>query len=79
MIGLQGQVVGVDAPVAMIQCYSWADGSPTIIETMPKAGLYDPEKCRLYGSAEQMRQHYEMLRRLMHEPVECSAVVCEHP
>lgn len=46
----QGQIIGVDADVCLVQRYSWLSGFPTDVIGIPKADILNQEKCRMYRS-----------------------------
>jgi hypothetical protein len=56
----QGQVVGVDGDVAIVQLYEWIVGSASDIKTVQKADMYDSSKFHLYPSCDHMNYEYKM-------------------
>ncbi len=72
----QGMVVKADESVAIVRLFSWADGAPTRLETMPISTLSDPQQVHLYATDEEMvRAHLEQDRSLgkieVEENMEC--------
>ncbi len=57
-INVQGRIVGIDEPRILVQCASWIDGAPTIIEAWSRDVIYSDE-CKLYGTEAQMKWAYE--------------------
>jgi hypothetical protein len=54
----QGEIVGVDGDVCLVQLYSWIMGEPTRVVPMPKAKMYDEGAVRLYATNEDMLEAY---------------------
>lgn len=47
-IKYMGQIIGIDGDMCLIQLYSWLSGCPTNVVGLPKADIYNQEKCRMY-------------------------------
>jgi len=45
----QGQVVGLDGDMVLVQLFSWFAGDPTNVEGMPRAFIYSKD-CVLYAT-----------------------------
>ena len=54
----QGTVIGVHGGHGLVQRFSFLDGDETDVVAIPIVALFDPQKCRLYGSSEQMKHAY---------------------
>jgi hypothetical protein len=54
----QGQIIAMDGDTALVQLYSWIDGSPTIVVPMHKNIVYS-DNCKLYATREDMHVGYQ--------------------
>lgn len=54
----QGHVIAMDGDTALVQLYSWIDGSPTIVIPIHKNIIYS-SNCKLYSTMEDMQLGYE--------------------
>jgi len=55
----QGQIIGTDADVCIVQRYSWLSGGRTDVIAIPKVDIFNQEKCRMYSSWDDMRDAWE--------------------
>ena len=54
----QGKIVGFSGDVVLVQLYEWIMGEASTIKPIPRIQILS-DRCRLYGSAEEMRWAYE--------------------
>lgn len=59
----QGEIIGTDADVCLVQRYSWLSGCPTDVIGIPKADILNQEKCRMYSSGDDAVEAWEKERR----------------
>lgn len=58
VINWQGRIIGLDGEIALVQLFSWMDGSASKVEPIPKSVLYS-EGCTLYADGEAMKAAYD--------------------
>lgn len=58
-IAYQGNIIGNDGELAIVQLFNWIDGGPSKVVLIPKSDLLCEEKCTLYANADQMNWAYE--------------------
>ena len=56
---LQGRVVGIQGDTALVECFSWLDGSPVSVRPDPVAEMLDREHWTLFTTVEMMKEAYE--------------------
>jgi hypothetical protein len=49
----QGQIIGIDGDMVLVQLFSWFDGGETNVEAIPRSVLYSD--CKLYATSDQMK------------------------
>lgn len=49
-INWQGQIIGMDGDMALVQLFSWWSGKPTNVVSIAKSVLYSENQCRLYAT-----------------------------
>lgn len=57
-INWQGHIIAIDGDIALVQLFSWIDGSPTNVEPIPKSLIYS-DKCQLYATCDLMNHEAE--------------------
>lgn len=57
----QGQIIGQEEDLVLIQLFSWLDGRPTKVKPMPKEDLWDDTKCTVYSDMDEMKDAGEGL------------------
>ncbi len=61
----QGMIIGIIDGNCLIQRFSFLDGRPTDIITLPLADVFNQEKCKIYANFEEFHREYfrEMQRK----------------
>jgi hypothetical protein len=55
----QGQIIGMDGDMCLVQRYSWLSGLPTDVIGIPRVDVYDQSKCKLYSTDEDAVAEWE--------------------
>lgn len=61
-INYQGQIIGIDGDMVLVQLFSWLDGGETNVEGIPRSVLYSD--CKLYATSGHMKEAWEKEDRL---------------
>lgn len=61
----QGQIIGLDGDMTLVQLFSCLSGDPTNVIGIPRADIYSA-KCVLYATADDWRAAYEKACRADH-------------
>jgi hypothetical protein len=60
-INYQGQIIGIDGDMVLVQLFSWIDGGDTNVEGIPRSVLYSD--CKLYATSDHMKLAWEKEER----------------